>query len=137
MVHQVSFNTVAYAVMYYATDVAAIMYNSNAQANNFVLWDKGQTRELSIVSDDAWDNTKLTWVKKYDSSEQPTQNTIWSDAYGFYDEYFRLKYSMELYIGRMTLFLLSVAITVSAAMVSTFGVYLYISIFDVFCLYIC
>ena len=50
MAHQVS-DTVAYAVMYYATDVAAIMYNNNAQANNFVLWDKGQTQELSIVSD--------------------------------------------------------------------------------------
>ena len=73
------------------------MYNSNAQANNFVLWDKGQTRELSTVSDDAWDNTKLTWIKKYDSSEQPTQNTIWSDAYGFYDEYFRLKYDGTIY----------------------------------------
>ena len=67
--------------MYYATDIAAIMYNSNATANNFVLWDKSKSQEVSIITDEAWDVTSLDWVRKYDATEQPDAAEVFSDAF--------------------------------------------------------
>ena len=94
MAHQIG-NTSAYSIFYYASDVAAIAYGSNAGANSFVLFDKATRNEVQIIRDTDWDDAAVSWVRKYDATDQPQE--VWSDAYGFYDKHFRLLFDGTTY----------------------------------------
>ena len=54
---------------------------------------------MSIVTDDAWDTNTLDWVGKYDDSgtDDAQPDEVFSDAYGFYDKHFRLKFDGTIY----------------------------------------